>query len=36
VWAGVLPVRTVVGEPDPCPLLPEEVPVPDRVLSRRA
>jgi nitroimidazol reductase NimA-like FMN-containing flavoprotein (pyridoxamine 5'-phosphate oxidase superfamily) len=36
VWAGVLPVRTVVGEPEPCPLLPEEVPVPDRVLSRRA
>ncbi|MGY1712920.1 pyridoxamine 5'-phosphate oxidase family protein [Geodermatophilus sp. SYSU D01106] len=36
VWAGVLPLRTVVGEPEPCPLLPEGTPVPDRVLSRRA
>ncbi|PWW22718.1 hypothetical protein JD79_01877 [Geodermatophilus normandii] len=35
VWAGVLPLRTVVGEPEPCPLLPEDVPVPDRVLGRR-
>ncbi|GAB3310693.1 pyridoxamine 5'-phosphate oxidase family protein [Geodermatophilus aquaeductus] len=35
VWAGVLPVRTVVGEPEPCPLLSEEIPVPDRVLSRQ-
>jgi nitroimidazol reductase NimA-like FMN-containing flavoprotein (pyridoxamine 5'-phosphate oxidase superfamily) len=35
VWAGVLPVRTVVGEPEPCPLLREGTPVPDRVLSRR-
>ncbi|WP_448641171.1 pyridoxamine 5'-phosphate oxidase family protein [Geodermatophilus sp. URMC 63] len=35
VWAGVLPVRTVVGEPEPCPLLPAGTPVPDRVLSRR-
>ncbi|MGY1731940.1 pyridoxamine 5'-phosphate oxidase family protein [Geodermatophilus sp. SYSU D01045] len=35
VWAGVLPLRTVVGEPEPCPLLPEGTPVPDRVLSRR-
>ena len=34
VWAGVLPLRTVVGEPEPCPLLPEGTPVPDRVLSR--
>lgn len=24
VWAGVLPVRTVFGEPEPCPLLPAE------------
>jgi uncharacterized protein len=36
VWAGVLPLRTVAGEPEPCPLLPEGTPVPDRVLSRRA
>ncbi|MGY1729438.1 pyridoxamine 5'-phosphate oxidase family protein [Geodermatophilus sp. SYSU D01062] len=35
VWAGVLPLRTVVAEPEPCPLLPEGTPVPDRVLSRR-
>ncbi len=35
VWAGVLPVRTVVGEPEPDPLLPEGVPVPGRVAGRR-
>ncbi|MGY1781876.1 pyridoxamine 5'-phosphate oxidase family protein [Geodermatophilus sp. SYSU D01036] len=35
VWAGVLPLRTVVGEPEPCPLLPVGTPVPDRVRSRR-
>ncbi|MGY1651411.1 pyridoxamine 5'-phosphate oxidase family protein [Geodermatophilus sp. SYSU D01119] len=35
VWAGVLPLRTVVGEPEPCPRLPEGTPVPERVLSRR-
>jgi nitroimidazol reductase NimA-like FMN-containing flavoprotein (pyridoxamine 5'-phosphate oxidase superfamily) len=35
VWAGVLPVRTVVGEPEPCPLLPAGTPVPDRVAGRR-
>ena len=35
VWAGVLPLRTVVGTPEPGPLLPEGVVVPDRVLSRR-
>ncbi|PRY52077.1 hypothetical protein LY71_101453 [Geodermatophilus tzadiensis] len=34
VWAGVLPLRTVLGEPEPCPLLPEGTPVPDRVLTR--
>jgi nitroimidazol reductase NimA-like FMN-containing flavoprotein (pyridoxamine 5'-phosphate oxidase superfamily) len=35
VWAGVLPLRTVVGEPEPDPLLPAGTPVPGRVLSRR-
>lgn len=34
VWAGVLPLRTVVGEPEPCPLLPPGTPVPDRVRDR--
>jgi uncharacterized protein len=34
VWAGVLPLRTVVGEPEPCPLLPPGTPVPARVLDR--
>ncbi|TFV54341.1 pyridoxamine 5'-phosphate oxidase family protein [Geodermatophilus sp. DF01-2] len=34
VWAGVLPVRTVVGEPEPCPLLPRGTPVPTRVRDR--
>jgi nitroimidazol reductase NimA-like FMN-containing flavoprotein (pyridoxamine 5'-phosphate oxidase superfamily) len=34
VWAGVLPLRTVVGEPEPCPLLPPGVPVPARVRDR--
>lgn len=36
VWAGVLPLRTVVGEPEPCPLLPAGTPVPARVRDRRA
>ena len=35
VWAGVLPLRTVVGTPVPDRLLPEGTAVPDRVLSRR-
>ena len=35
VWAGVLPLRTLVGEPEPCPLLPVDVPVPARVRERR-
>jgi len=35
VWAGVLPVRTVLGEPEPCPLLPTGTPVPARVRGRR-
>jgi hypothetical protein len=34
VWAGVLPLRTVVGEPEPCPLLPAGTPVPARVRDR--
>ncbi|MGY1916167.1 pyridoxamine 5'-phosphate oxidase family protein [Blastococcus sp. SYSU DS0973] len=35
VWAGVLPLRTVAGEPEPCPLLPGGVGVPARVRDRR-
>jgi nitroimidazol reductase NimA-like FMN-containing flavoprotein (pyridoxamine 5'-phosphate oxidase superfamily) len=34
VWAGVLPLRTVAGEPEPCPLLPAGVPVPARIRDR--
>ena len=34
VWAGVLPVRTVVGDPEPCPLLSPGTPVPARVRDR--
>lgn len=30
-WAGVLPVRTSFGAPDPCPLLPPGTPVPSHV-----
>jgi uncharacterized protein len=36
VWAGVLPLRTVGGEPEPCPLLPAGTPVPERVWARAA
>jgi nitroimidazol reductase NimA-like FMN-containing flavoprotein (pyridoxamine 5'-phosphate oxidase superfamily) len=36
VWAGVLPLRTVVGEPEPCPLLPPDTPVPERIRQRMA
>ncbi|MGY2083826.1 pyridoxamine 5'-phosphate oxidase family protein [Blastococcus sp. SYSU DS0539] len=35
VWAGVLPLRTVVGEPLRDPQLPAHVPVPARVRERR-
>lgn len=35
VWAGVLPVTTVLGVPEPCPLLPAGTPVPARVADRR-
>lgn len=31
VWAGVLPVRTVFGTPEPCPLLPPDVELPPHV-----
>lgn len=33
-WAGVVPVRTVVDAPQPCPLLPAGTPTPPHVLSR--
>ncbi|MCW2568624.1 MAG: flavin-nucleotide-binding protein, partial [Mycobacterium sp.] len=33
-WAGVLPVRTVFGTPEPCPLLPAGTPVPRHVAAR--
>jgi nitroimidazol reductase NimA-like FMN-containing flavoprotein (pyridoxamine 5'-phosphate oxidase superfamily) len=36
VWAGVLPVRTVFGTPEPCPLLPADEPVPGHVSGREA
>ena len=35
VWAGVLPISTVVGRPEPCPLLPVGTAVPERVAGRR-
>lgn len=35
VWAGVLPLRTVAGEPEPCPLLPAGTGAPARVRGRR-
>jgi uncharacterized protein len=34
VWAGVLPLRTVVGTPEPDPLLPPGIAVPERVTGR--
>jgi nitroimidazol reductase NimA-like FMN-containing flavoprotein (pyridoxamine 5'-phosphate oxidase superfamily) len=33
-WAGVLPVRTVFGLPEPCPTLPADAPVPTHVAER--
>ncbi|WP_073486093.1 pyridoxamine 5'-phosphate oxidase family protein [Streptoalloteichus hindustanus] len=33
-WAGVLPVRQVFGEPEPCHLQPEGTPVPGHVRRR--
>jgi len=35
-WAGVLPVHTVFGEPEPCPTVPADHPVPAHVAHRRA
>jgi uncharacterized protein len=35
-WAGVLPVRTVFGLPQPCPTLPPGAPVPPHVADRWA
>ncbi len=34
VWAGVLPIVSVPGEPQPCPLLPPGTAVPPRVAGR--
>jgi uncharacterized protein len=34
VWAGVLPLLVVPGEPEPCPLLPPGTAVPPRVRDR--
>ncbi len=33
-WAGVLPLRTAVGAPEPCPLLPPATTTPPHVLAR--
>jgi nitroimidazol reductase NimA-like FMN-containing flavoprotein (pyridoxamine 5'-phosphate oxidase superfamily) len=33
-WAGVLPVRTVFGLPEPCPTQPADAPVPAHVADR--
>jgi nitroimidazol reductase NimA-like FMN-containing flavoprotein (pyridoxamine 5'-phosphate oxidase superfamily) len=35
-WAGVLPLRTSWGEPEPCPLLPADFPAPEHVTVRKA
>ncbi|HLU55430.1 MAG TPA: pyridoxamine 5'-phosphate oxidase family protein [Pseudonocardia sp.] len=35
-WAGVLPVRTVFGDPEPDPALPPGAPVPAHVAERRS
>jgi hypothetical protein len=34
-WAGVLPVQTVFGAPEPCPTLAAEAPAPEHVRERR-
>ena len=36
VWAGVLPITTALGRPQPCPLLPPDTAVPPRVAGRIA
>lgn len=33
VWAGVVPLGTVVGDPEPDPTLPDDVPLPPSVLE---
>ena len=33
-WAGVVPLRTVFDEPQPCPLLPPGTTTPAHVLAR--
>jgi nitroimidazol reductase NimA-like FMN-containing flavoprotein (pyridoxamine 5'-phosphate oxidase superfamily) len=33
-WAGVLPIRTVFGDPEPCPGLADDFPVPTHVTAR--
>jgi uncharacterized protein len=33
-WAGVLPLHQYWGEPQPCPLLPADTPVPSRITDR--
>ncbi len=33
-WAGVLPIVTNFGTPEPCPVLPEDMPIPSRVSER--
>ena len=35
VWAGVLPLRTIPGQPEPDPLLPADVPLPVYVTDYR-
>ena len=35
-WAGVLPVHTVFGAPEPCPTLPAGAPAPEHVDGRKA
>ncbi|GAB3564129.1 pyridoxamine 5'-phosphate oxidase family protein [Amycolatopsis endophytica] len=35
IWAGVVPVRTTLGEPVPAPYLPADAPVPAHVLDRK-
>ncbi|MDL5155923.1 pyridoxamine 5'-phosphate oxidase family protein [Actinomycetospora termitidis] len=34
-WAGVVPITTVLGEPETCPALPADVAVPEHVRERR-
>jgi len=34
-WAGVLPLKTVTAEPEPCPRLPSGLPIPAEVIGYR-